>query len=201
MRDDWVSPWWQAMLLPDQWDVCGVSVPSLSVWHVFALENIGNRYICGDGTNADKDDAASLLLFARRDMQGGRRLFARPNYRARQTRSIYKRLKRADDERVADACLEYVTVCMRHGNRINQAGASGTPCGTPEPWALVALLRSMGDTFDAAWNTPYATARALLDAHAESTGRAVMTPVYGEEMIDNWDEYKDQTDTKELRIA
>jgi len=199
VRDDWVSPWWQAMLIPERWDVCGVSVPSLSVWHVFALENIGNRYICGGGPT-DKDDAASMLLFARHDMEGGRRLFSRPNYRARQTRSIYKHLKRMDDETVSDACAEYVTVCMRHGNRMSQ-GASGTPCGTPEPWAIVAMLRAMGDTFDAAWNTPYATARATLDAHAEGTGQTVMMPVYGEEMNDHWDEYKNRTGTRELKLA
>jgi len=189
------------LLLPERWDVCGIAVPSLSVWHVFALENVGNRYICGGSTAPDKDDAASLLLFARHDMAGGRRLFDLPNHRKRQTLSIYRKLKRCDDQYITDACLEYVTVSMRHGTRISQPGASGTPCGTPEPWAIVAMLRAMGDTFSAAWNTPYATARALLDAHAEGTGNAVMTPVYGEEMIDHWDEYKDQTDTREMKVA
>jgi len=28
-----------------------------------------------------------------------------------------------------------------------------------------------------------------------------MTPVYGEEMVDHWDEYKDQTDTRELKLG
>ena len=201
MRDDWVSPWWQALLLPERWDVCGVSVPSLSVWHVFALESIGNRYVCGGSNVPDKDDAASLLLFASHDMAGGQRLIHGPNMRERLSGRIYKKLKRCEDDFIDDACREYVTVCMRHGTRMNPPGGSGAPCGTPEPWAIAVTLRSFGDKFDDAWNTPYAIGRATIDAHAEGAGNTTMTPVYGEEMVDHWDEYKDDTSTKELAIA
>ena len=71
---DWISPWWQAACLPERWRVCGVDVPSLTVWHGYALENIGNRFVLAGDVPPDKDDCASLLMFAMGDMDHGRRL-------------------------------------------------------------------------------------------------------------------------------
>ena len=93
MQEDWVSPWWQALTVPPAWDVCGVFVPRLSVWHVFALENIGNAYLYPDSA-PDMDDAASLLLFASRDMAGGLRLLHGSRRRERAMVRLAKRLSR-----------------------------------------------------------------------------------------------------------
>ena len=197
MRQDWVTPWWQAALLPDMWDVCGVTVPSLSVWHTFALENIGNHYLCGG--SLDKDDAASLLLIASKDHRAGRRLFHADNYRARAMRRIHRVLKRMEWERVDAACREYVDSCMRISSRWRSG--DGKASGVPYQWHLVRLL-SAGDPakLDAAWNTSYAVARCVYDAHAESKGdTSIMSPA-AQEMEDNWEDYKDQTEMMEVGI-
>ena len=199
MRADWVSPWWQAVLLPDRWDVCGFTVPSLSVWHVFALENIGNGYILkGD---PDIDDAASLLLYARTDMAGGRRLMLAEYHRARSMRRVFRRLRRQKWDDVHAACSEYVAVCMRHGTRMSQPGSTPTPAGAPEPWAIVATLCRLGESYADAWNTPYAVGRAMMDASDEAGGKAVMTPAYyGEEMVDHWPDYENMTGTRNVAL-
>jgi len=197
-RRPWVSPWWQAINLPDRWDVCGVIVPSLSVWHVFALENIGNAFVVGGVPTMD--DVQGLLLIASRDMQGGRRLLSHDRHRARMTRRMYLRLRKADESDAITACREYVSECMRHGHRMSTAGVSGTPAGSPEPWAIVAVLAGLMD-WQAAWNAPYAVGRAALDAHDERNGNTTMTPwSYGEEMHDNWEWWEQQTETREVSL-
>ena len=182
---EWISPWWQAALIPKRWDVCGVAVPSLSVWHVYAMEQIGNRYFVGGG-EPDRDDAAGLLMFAQRDYAGGHDLFFHGRARVKAMWRVTRRIKRQDAAFVLRACREYVETCTRHGRRIKPKGP-GVPAGTPEAWAIVAMLRGMGDDIEAAWNTTYAVGRALLDAIDERTGNATMTPGgYGEYMADHW---------------
>ena len=199
-RADWISPWWQACCLPEWWSVCGVRVPSLSVWHVFALENIGNRYICGG--EVDKNDAASLLLFASRDMRKGKRLMHSPFHQARAVVRMHAKLRKVTPSECVTACTEYTRECMRHGTRMNSQGGGGTPAGAPEPWAIVCTLMRTGMTFAKAWNTPYAVGRSIMDAQDERQGNAVMTPWhYGEYMHDNWDEFKNQTGTREVDLA
>jgi len=187
MRPDWVSPWWQAVALPDSWDVCGVAVPALSVWHTFALENIGNPYMCGGA--ADKNAAASLLMFARHDYQGGRRLLQMPNHRGRQARRVYRKLRGLSMDDIHAACTEYVQTCQRGVSRWQSGG--GKPCAVPYQWHIVYRL-SGGDPakLDGAWNMPYAVARCLCDAAAEQNGDASIMSVAAQEMEDNWDDYK-----------
>ena len=198
MRDDWVSPWWQALLLPDEWDVAGVRVPSLSVWHVFALTTLGNAFMCG-GRAPTMDDAQSLLMIAARDYSRGRRLFLRPNACARAIRATYRRLARQDQAFTLRACAEYTETCMRHGHRLPPQGGSGTPAGTPEPWSVYVSLRGLGETECSAWNTAYAKGRATMDARDERAGAATMAPGdYGEYMFDHWDEIKTQTGMREV---
>ena len=100
MLPDWISTWWQAACLPELWDVCGVSVPSLSLWHTFALENIGNRYLC-PGKPPTKDDATSLLIFAKQDRAGGLRLLHSADYRALWTRRIVWAIRKAEQHTIA----------------------------------------------------------------------------------------------------
>lgn len=197
MRADWISPWWQAALLPDKWDVCGVTVPPLSVWHTFALENIGNAYLCGG--KPGPDDAESLLIFASRDMAAGKRLFVAPFARARVMRKLFRRLRKMEWEDVDAACSEYVTECTRTASRWRSG--SEKPGGVPYQWRLVQALRTgQARTLDEAWNTAYATARCLFDAGAESRGDDSIMTTEAQEMEDNWPAYDEITGTKLVGI-
>lgn len=173
MLPDWVSPWWQAACLPERWDVGGFSVPSLSVWHTFALENIGNGYLCGGPITID--DAAGLLLFASRDMAGGQRLMLRQYYRERCLHRAARRLRKADWAQLHAACTEYVETCTRTAQPWEKVEGGGSPCGTPYQWHIVRVLcADYGLDLAAAWNTPYAYARCLHDAHREALGEVHM---------------------------
>jgi len=188
MRQDWISPWWQAACLPACWDVCGVTVPALTVWHTFALESIGNPYLCGGAVG--KDAASALLLFARHDRAGGRRLLLAPHYRVRQMRRMYRRLRKLDPGAIHAACSEYVDTCTRGASRW-QKGGTGHPCAVPYQWHMVFRL-SGGDParLEAAWNLPYAVARCLCDAAAEQNGDDSILSIRAQEMEDNWPAYE-----------
>lgn len=194
MREDWISPWWQAMLLPERWDVCGVSVPSLSVWHTFALENVGNLYILGDPAQLPtRDDAYSLLLLARLDMASGRRLMTMPHYRGRQLRRLARKLKRVPWEELDDACRDYVETCTRSAERWNKGG--GRPAAVPYQFSLVrCLCADWGMDKEGAWNTPYAVARSQSNATAEFNGDDSIMGIAAQEMSDNWEEHPANTD-------
>ena len=113
---------------------------------------------------------------------------------------MYRRLRKIDEDHAVAAGAEYVGECMRHGHRMSTPGSSGTPAGSPEPWAIVATIAPLMG-WDRAWNTPYAVGRCALDAHDERTGSAVMTPwSYGEEMHDNWDWWHEQTEPQEVSL-
>ena len=198
MRDDWVSPWWQAVNLPRVWNVCGVAVPSLSVWHTFALENIGNRYLCGGRQDPTQDDAASLLLIAKLDMRGGQRLIACDNYRTRETTRLYRRLRKVDAGALDVACREYVETCTRGVSRWNR---SGKKCAVPYQFHIVRQMADFGITVDDAWNTPYALARCYHDAAAEVSGDDSIMDPRAQEMEDNWDDYKDSTETQQVILS
>lgn len=183
MNGEWISPWWQAACLPDKWDVCGVITPSLTVWHVFALQNVGNAYVCGGGI--DKDAAASLLLFASTDYRGGRKLLHMPNHRARRMRQMFRRLRNKSLEDIHAACSEYVESCMRGVSRWDRPNAK--PGAVPYPWHMVVRL-SGGDItkIEQAWNTPYAVARAICDTSAEANGDESIMQADAQRMEDNW---------------
>ena len=198
MREDWITPWWQAVCLPRKWDVCGFIVPSLSVWHTFALENIGNGFLCGG--IIDYDDAASLLLFACRDMKQGLRLIHGHNYRARQMFRMSKRLNKADWRELEAACSEYVTACTRGVSRWQKGGSKS--CAVPYQFHIVLrLCRDYGLTQAQAWNSPYGMARACFDASTEAAGDDSIMNHAAQEMEDNWGEYKDITGEKNVELV
>jgi hypothetical protein len=179
MRADWISPWWQAACLPDWWDVCGVKCPALTVWHTFALEQIGNPYLCGGPV--DHDAAAALLLFARHERAGGRKLMLMPHYRARQMRRMFRMLRGIPGDEIHAACSEYVEVCTRGISRWRKNGSK--PAAVPYQWHMVARIG------DRAWDMPYAYARAVCDALAEQAGDDSIMTLAAQEMEDNWPEY------------
>lgn len=198
MREDWISTWWQAALLPDVWDVCGIRVPSLTVWHTFALENVGNAYLLG--RTPDRDDAAGLLLFASHGYVAGKRMMLDAKYRARRILRMYRYLRRREWQEVDAACREYVQTCTRTTSRWQKGDSK--PAAVPYQWHLVRVLTG-GDVrrLVAAWDTPYAVAKCLYDAGAEAAGDDSLMSPAAQEMEDNWDDYKDVTGTKTLEIG
>jgi len=181
MRDDWVSTWWQAACLPEHWDICGVAVPALSVWHTFALENIDNRFLVGGVP--DQDDAASLLLFATHNMRGGKRLMLHGNFRARAMRRVARAVGRISWVELNCACVDYVATCMRTVDRTEKQGAKGAAC--PSQWHIVhRLCRDYHMSLNEAWNTPYAFAHCLYDVTAENAGDDSLLSYNGQAHID-----------------
>ena len=104
-----------------------------------------------------------------------------PNYRARQMRRMFLRLRGVLAAEVHAACSEYVEVCTRGISRWQKGG--GKACAVPYQWHMVARIG------DRAWDMPYAYARAICDAMAEQSGDdSIMSPA-AQEMEDNWPEY------------
>jgi hypothetical protein len=183
MRDGWVSPWWQAECLPDRWDVCGVVVPSLSVWHVFHLDQIGNPYLCGGAP--DYDAAAGLLLVASHGRNDGRRIMLDEAFRAKAMRAVYRPLRRVKADDVVRQCSDYVETCTSVVDRFEKAGGGGRPAVVPVAFHLVRrLCRDYGLTIDQAWAFPYARARCYYDASAEADGDDSLVSVDAQRMAD-----------------
>ena len=167
--DGYVSPWWQAMLLPERWDVCGIELRAMSVWHTFALENLGNAYIVGG--LCDKNAAASLVLFCQRDMNEGRDLFLRPLYRARSLRKIFKLIAGKPWDKLDAAIVEYVQACNRTPDHIPPAEGKRKSASAPYQFHVVGCLCDRyGMTVNQAWNYPYSRARCYLDTFQETRG-------------------------------
>lgn len=204
LRKDWISPYWQAALIPEKWDLCGFTVTPLSVWHTLALESVGNVYMMSDRSTVSMDDACSLILFATRDYKAGKALFEpqRERERARATRRIIKRLKGQDWDDIHAQCEYFVDSCTRSASRW-QKSVGGKVSGVFYQWSLVHVLSGGGDAtkLETAWNTPFVVARCIFDAKAQYDGDdSVMSPA-AQDMEDNWDEYKDIQGTKKVRIA
>ncbi|HAX91572.1 MAG TPA: hypothetical protein DCY07_05100 [Rhodospirillaceae bacterium] len=172
----YISPWFQASMLPDRWNVAGVSCPSLSVWHVFALTSLGNPYFC-DSSRLDRNAAASLLLYATRTHAEGKMLNLRPNYRIKALRAMHKALERREWLDVHAAVSDYVANCTRapgHKKPVSDGKGKGESRSAAAPfgWVLVDFLASGNpDRIEAAWNTPYAVACCLFDAHRDILGQ------------------------------
>ena len=172
---EWCSPWWQAACLPERWDVAGVACRSLTVWHVFTLESLGNAFITGG--RCDRDAAASLLIVAQTDRAGGRLLMLDERAKAKAIRRILRTIWRIDDVTLYRACADYVLSCT-HTARRWQSNKEGGGLAAPYQWHLVrTLCRDYRMTVDEAWSTPYAYARCLYDAAAEAGGdESLMKP-------------------------
>ena len=169
MLTDWVSPWWQAACLPKLWDVCGIAVPSLSLWHMFALENIGNRFLV-DGIPT-MDDATSLLLFAQHNRQGGLHLLHSVGFKEWKERKTIRAIMKQDMADVFTSCASYVDTCIRSAQRWESSGGTSSSASVPYQFHIVhTLCADYGMTVEEAWDTPYAYGRALFDAKAEANG-------------------------------
>jgi hypothetical protein len=170
MDADWISPFWQAFSQPSHVSVCGMSLPPLSVWHVFALENIGNTYIMGG--LLDAGDAHQLLFVASRNRTGFLSVFHDSRRRKKALAIVRRRMLRyawlnpkAD---CVDDCRQYVEQSLRVPGRWVKGGAK--PCAVPNPLHILAGAVKMGIAYDAAWDMSYAAARCLFDTMAEQEG-------------------------------
>jgi len=170
---DHVSSWFQAALLPDRWNVAGVSCGVLTVWHAFVLQQTGNAYNCGGA--CDRDAAAELLMYCSLDYANGKRLFSQPLFRDRVRRRVIRKMKRHDWPSTHAAVIDYVTTCTRapsHKQTISQGGGvKSRAIAAPICWVLVDFLAGGDATkIKTAWDTPYALARCLFDARRDSDG-------------------------------
>jgi len=170
MEDLWITPFWQAMTLPPRMTVCGVGVAPLTVWQVFALENLGNALVCGGPVDAG--DALQMIVVASRSRRQFLRMFARPGAIRRATDRARIRLLRCVWRRRIDPVAEalaYVDACMRLPHRWRKGG-EGKPLSVPQSLHMLRAAVRCGVGYECAWDMPYAQARALFDADAEARG-------------------------------
>lgn len=192
-----VPTWFQAALLPDRWRVAGVPCSAITVWHHFILEAVGNAYLYE--RPCDRNAALELLLYCSRDYQQGRALYTRMFYRGRAERRLARVLRRQEWTDVDAACTDYVKTCLRvpqHKGPPQEIGTNGQlkappkarTAAPPVGWILVQHLASGNpDKIEAAWNTPYATARSLFEAHRDIEGKTdTLESVDEESRIDEW---------------
>jgi hypothetical protein len=179
MRADWVSPWWQAAVLPERFRVGPVRARALTVWHEHALTELGNPYLVGGTVTID--DCAALLLVISRRRAAGRRLILAPNHRAKMQARIRRKLRRLDFQALHAAIEEYVVACTRGVSRWRKGGEKA--CAVPYAWHIVARFGPE------AWEWPYASARAMCDALAEQGGDDTIMSPAAQEMEDNWHLY------------
>lgn len=198
MLDGWVSPWWQAMCLPRKWNICGTHINALSCWHTFALENIGNRYLIGG--NPTRDDAMSLLLFVRGGWKAGLRIMRGPNHRAMMMRRMYQRVRKMEWAELDMACREFVETCMRSPRRWSPKDKTPGNASVPPQVHLVrVLVADYHMTEEQAWDTPYAYARMLYDAHAESNGDTSICSIHAEAVADELESKNIDPETGKVR--
>ena len=197
MSDGYVNPWWQSVLLPDKWDVCGVEILTMSVWHSYALHNLKNPYVYGGARN--QDAAANLLLFCQRDFSGGRRLYLDPNARTDAITAINKRILSLKFDELDVACEDYCLACTRTPEHSRPTGKDkGKPMSAPAHWHIVlCLCDHYGKTESEAWNTHYAKARCAYDTWRESKGDESLVSV-DLQMRNDESEEKKMTEGKEI---
>lgn len=173
MSDGYITPWYQAALLPDKWDICGIEVRAMSVWHLYALENLSNAYVCG-GIH-DRDAAASLLLICQRDYAGVKDLFLKPHTRARVLARIHKTVKNIPWIELDAACTDYCLTCTRIPEHLRDGKPGDKSVGkllsAPIFWHIIlCLCDQYQKTESEAWNTPYVRASCMFDVWREATG-------------------------------
>lgn len=167
-----LTEFFQALCLPKHWDVCGLPCRALSCWHLYALEQLGNRYAFG-GHGAGPDDAAGLLMICGLDYRQGRKLLTSPRRVGRLLARYHRKIK---DKRWSDlhaACMDYSESCRQLPEVWTKQGGAHKSLGGPHTWHVVQCLTSvMGYKVDDAWDESYTLARCWYDVWRESQGMA-----------------------------
>jgi DNA-binding FrmR family transcriptional regulator len=169
----YISPWLQAVLLPEKWDVCGVICRPVSVWHLYILLSVQNPFIFGG--KYGNDAVTEVLMYCCGDMAHGKRMYNDKRYMASVANRIIKAVNKAGKSYASKAVEEYTAECLRsptHKKIIaSSTGEKTKPLSAPVPWVLVDFLSAGNpDKIEAAWNTPYVTARCLFDARRNQSG-------------------------------
>jgi len=195
----YVSPWWQASVLPSRWDVCGFVVPALTVWHLWVLENtppgVGSPYL-SNARDPDLDDAAAVILIAQHNRVAYLdKLQWDAGRREAISKKIARRLKRTGEDQALGAVMEYVVECLRVPAHDYPVNDKGKPVRAPWQWHIVAAL-SGGDParYDAAWDLPFALARSMCDVLRERQpgGDDTLADMRRQRSIDEWAALKAQ---------
>ncbi len=169
MDADWISPFWQAFSMPARSRVCGIRVPPLSVWHVFALEEIGNPFLVGGEASAG--DVQQLLFVATQTRAQFLNAFHVPSIRKRRLSRLRRRMLRYAWRHPSGAvaeCKRYVDQSMRVPGRWVKVDAKA--CAVPHALHVLSAARNMVASVDAAWDMPYVQARCWFDVRAEFKG-------------------------------
>lgn len=169
MSVSYVSPWWQAAMMPPRWNVAGVMCGPLSVWHTYALEQLGNPYAIGGACT--RADGVALLALCGCDMDAGRRIIMRTGARARSILRVNIRTATRSDDAIHAACLDYVRSCDYTARRWQKSAAGSKGAAAPYQYHIVhAMCRDYNMLTQNAWDMPYAVARCQYDAAAEARG-------------------------------
>lgn len=172
----YISPWLQAALIPQRWDVCGIICPPLTVWAHYVLRTSRNAYMTG-GANPSKDAAAEVLLYASRTHAEGAALYWQDRKRVKALRQLHKQLAPQAVEDVDKAVAEYVFECLRAPTHevilasTKRDTVKSEPVKAPLEWVIVEYLTG-GDPakLEAAWNTGFSAALCLFDAGRDARG-------------------------------
>jgi len=169
----YLSPWTQAMLLPRKWDVCGIIVPPLGLWHVHMLETARNKYLCGG--DVDENAAAEVLMYATLTLAEGRKLFLDAAFRGRVRNRIVKQLEKFTWDEIHAAIGEYTTSCCRqpgHKRIVPKPGETKPKAvAAPTAWVYAEYL-SGGDPgkLEEVFETPFSIAACMFDASRSANG-------------------------------
>jgi hypothetical protein len=186
----YVSPWMQALLLPQRWLVAGIKCKPLSLWHAYILRTSGNPLVCGG--EITHDHISEVLMYCAGGMDHGRKLYQMPYYRSRWRKRVARNIKKAGYEFAANAAREYVSECIRvptHEYVIasTKEGEASKPIAAPEEFVLAENLLTLGacKTFDDAMDYQYSAACCLFDAGRNARGEdSSLVPEDKERKID-----------------
>jgi hypothetical protein len=192
MNSEWISPFWQALTLPPRIKVCGVKVMPLSIWHVYALENVGCSLVIGGPVGAG--DIVQMIMTATKTRNQYLRMFSSQAKiaAARNTaeKAILRHAYRGGRDPV-DESIEYVETCMRIAHRWRKSEGNGRAPSVPHSLHVLRGAVRCGVDYATAWDMPYAQARALFDVVAESMG--------DQSIMDDIDQQMDEEMSKEVR--
>jgi hypothetical protein len=169
MSDPWISAFWQALTLPRYTSLCGVKVSPLSVWHVYALENVGCAIVCGGVV--EHGDVAQLLMVASRNRQQFLQMYSVQGGIGKALAEVRKAMLRAayrNPSNHIQEAIRYADECMRIPHRWRKG--NGMPPKVPHALHVLRGAVKCGVDYDRAWDMPYAEARVLFDVTAEAAG-------------------------------
>ncbi len=173
MNDEqqWVNPFWQAFTMAPHARVLGVRVSPLSVWHVFALEQLECAFIVGG--EATLGDVVQLLFVVSQTRNEFLTCFHDAKKRDRKLTLVRRTMLRnagkyEDSPNALEVCRVYVSESMRVPGRWIKKGAK--PCAVPHALHVFAAAVRGGVAYQSAWDMPYMTARCLFDIQAEQRG-------------------------------